>query len=42
MRGMFLLGLAVGVWLVVLLVWGLSSTGPNCPGMDPGYIGLCR
>lgn len=32
------LTLAMGA-LILLIVFGQS--GPNCPGMDPSYIGWC-
>ena len=27
---------------VVAVVGVGSGTGPNCPGMDPGYLGFCE
>lgn len=28
--------------LVLSVIYGIFSTGPNCPGMDPSYIGWCK
>lgn len=33
---------AVSVCIALLLVWGLTASGPNCPGMDPEWIGWCQ
>ena len=37
---MFRIGLVVGVILVLLVF--LAETGPNCPGMDPAWLGWCK
>ena len=28
--------IAVGLWL------GTTATGPDCPGMDPEWVGWCK
>lgn len=27
---------------IIAVAYGWLSTGPNCPGMDPSYIGWCK
>ena len=36
-----LLGL-IGLGAVAAVGYGLQATGPNCPGMDPSYLGWCK
>lgn len=37
---------AVAVFAAALalcaVMYGVLSTGPNCPGMDPSYLGWCE
>lgn len=28
--------------VMALILTGMTSTGPNCPGMDPSWIGWCE
>lgn len=36
------IGVIVGVSLILVVAWGILETGPNCPGMDPSWLGWCE
>lgn len=38
----FLLVFGITLVLMGALIQGFTSTGPGCPGMDPGYLGYCE
>lgn len=33
---------ALTTLIVLSVMWVAVSTGPGCPGMDPGWIGWCQ
>ena len=38
----FTLIVIVSASMLLAVAYGLVSTGPDCPGMDPSYIGWCK